>query len=94
MAAVMMQRTYCVLRYFRTPEKAVLFRSKTKSARKKVQSNEGPKDYVYFLHNHVVPLYSFDEAIEKLKVYRIEENKQPQQTVTMCMKCLGLDKVS
>jgi hypothetical protein len=94
MAAAMMQRTYCVLRSFRSPGKALLFRSKTKSARKKAQTIERPKDYVYFLHNHVVPLHSFEEAIEKLKVYSIEENKRPEQTVTMCMKCQGLDKVS
>ncbi|CAB4017772.1 50S ribosomal L1 [Paramuricea clavata] len=92
MAAAMMQRTYCVLRSFRSPGKALLFRSKTKSARKKAQTIESPKDFVYFLHNHVVPLHSFEEAIEKLKVYSIEENKEPEQTVTMCMKCQGLNK--
>jgi hypothetical protein len=93
MAAAMMRRTYCVLRSFRTPGKALLLRGKTKSAKKKAQTSEGPKDYVYFLHNHVVPLHSFEEAIENLKAYSVEENKDPQQTVTMCMKCQGLDKV-
>ena len=94
MAAAIRQRTYSVLRCFRAPKKAVLFREKTKSAKKKVQAREGPKDYVYFLHNHVVPLYSFEEALAKLKEYTVERNKDPQQTITMCMKCQGLDKVS
>jgi hypothetical protein len=93
MAAAMMQRTYCVLRSFRSPGKALLVRGKAKSSKKKVEANEGPKDYVYFLHNHVVPLHSFEEGIEKLKEFSVEGNKDPQQTVTMCMKCQGLDKV-
>ena len=90
----MRQRTYSVLRCFRQPKKALVFRDKSKSAKQKVQAREGPKDYVYFLHNHVVPLYSFEDALEKLKVYTVELNKDPQQTITMCIKCQGLDKVS
>ncbi|XP_028402241.1 uncharacterized protein LOC114525215 [Dendronephthya gigantea] len=92
MAAAMMQRTYCVLRSFRSPGKVLACRGKVKSARKTVQVTEGPRDYVYFLHNHVVPLYSFEEAIDKLKTHSVAEGKNPEQTVTMCVKCQGLDK--
>lgn len=85
----MLQGTSCVLRRLRSPRRVVCFRGKAKRARKKLDVPEAPKDYVYFLHNHTVPLQSFEEAIAALKAYSFEEDKE---TVTMCMKCQGLDK--
>lgn len=85
----MAQRTSCVLRRIWAPRTIVCFRGKAKTARKKPQVTDTPKDYVYFLHNHTVPLHSFDEAVAVLKAYSFDEDGE---TVTMCMKCQGLDK--
>ena len=74
-------------------ERLCFFVGKQNQRKRKRKLAKVPKDYVYFLHNHVVPLHSFEEAIENLKEYSVEENKDLQQTVTMCMKCQGLDKV-
>lgn len=94
MATVLLHRTYSVLRSFSCPAKIIAFRSKKSIAKRKHQAKQSPGDFVYFLHNHVVPLHSFEEAVEKLKVYSVKEKNDVHQTVTMCMKCQGLNKVS
>ena len=87
----MLHRTFCVLRTQLRSPRRVCFRRKSKTTKKKLEVSEAPKDYVYFLHNHTVPLHSFEEALAVLKAYSFEEDKE---TVTICMKCQGLDKVS
>ena len=91
MAASVLHRTFCVLRTQLRSPRRVCFRRKSKTTKKKLEVSEAPKDYVYFLHNHTVPLHSFEEALAVLKAYSFEEDKE---TVTICMKCQGLDKVS
>lgn len=91
MAASVMQRTPFVLRCLRAPRQVACCRGKAKAVRKRLEVTQAPKDYVYFLHNHTVPLHTFEETIAVLKAYSFEEDKE---TVTMCMKCQGLNKVS